>query len=181
MPREFNLILPSDLSAGARAIVRGQAPGARHIQTSVLPTVLSQLEIALKRSARIGRDRQQRFRAPLPPSTPFNTPAALGDVTSQRPAPNAPSTSSRPPFVSDSQARQHRNPKTKIQRPLVRASIGASPRMEARFDNGQQAWWLDVASPTWEDMRALGTVSESILAPDTIDSDGLSSYSTSTL
>jgi magnesium transporter len=28
-----------------------------------------------------------------------------------------------------------------------------------------QAWWLDVASPTWEDMRALGKVSGSPFLP----------------
>ena len=44
----------------------------------------------------------------------------------------------------------------------------------------QQAWWLDVASPTWEDMRAIGKVgSTSILILSMLISSGLAIASSS--
>ncbi|KAF8340419.1 uncharacterized protein EI90DRAFT_3116975 [Cantharellus anzutake] len=53
------------------------------------------------------------------------------------------------------------NPNRGIRRPATGNRSSSTPHLQPEVDSinsWQQAWWLDVASPTWEDMRMLGTL-----------------------
>jgi magnesium transporter len=45
-----------------------------------------------------------------------------------------------------------------MQKSFVRP-IGGTSTINGTLAYGQKVWWLDVASPTWEDMLAIGTAS----------------------
>lgn len=143
VPRNFHLVLPEVPSRGRKA-------QQRTLQTSSLPAVLSQLELALKRSARARRDRHPRYRPTPPAPTISFGPSAV----------HHPSLSHTTPALVNGVQTEEENRRSRQKQPkhLVRPSIGTVGGRDGGFTTGQSAWWLDVASPTWEDMRAIGTV-----------------------
>lgn len=132
VPRDFHLVLPYPPS-------RSRGIQQRVLHTANISTILSRLELAMKRSSRPQKEKQSRFQresaVPISPRT-----LALQNVSPTR-------------IEEDIRRRRLKQP-----RQLVRPSIGLSNQQDGGFGQGRSAWWLDVASPTWEDMRAIGTV-----------------------
>ncbi|KAK7064261.1 hypothetical protein R3P38DRAFT_2823375 [Favolaschia claudopus] len=104
----------------------------RRLQTtSELPLILSQLETALKQSTRARRQRERRIEMDNPKPQPFALPDNI----------KAPS---RAASFTDLNASSQRKGK-------VREGQSAKP-----VPIMPKAWFLDVSSPTWDDMRAIG-------------------------
>ena len=160
IPREFVLYLPPSLyprvSPAKSAVLAGtRSPSypQRVSRTSSLPLILGQLDMALRKSEKARRIHRSRT------MSPEKLPADLASFhDSLRPdtilAPSHP-VSVRDPDVpciakkgkeKETLSRPHTSPPTPI--PI---EIGEGNR-------APKAWWLDISSPTWEDMRAIGKV-----------------------
>ena len=221
IPREFNLFLPdtstlyNQNSLGPDPLFSQRRPGSQPIQTTSLPLVLSNIEQAIRDSAKLRREqlKPSRTNAHPPPHLP-NAPhikerSIIPEIIVNPPAPDTeasgtlspcrdqaasegqstpPERYSSPPVPSGSSAlmpqaaskgRKGHHPK-----PPIRANMGTDDLLKVDGGTGRaamgknnssklatgygsaplneswkKAWWLDVASPTWEDMRMLGTVS----------------------
>jgi magnesium transporter len=145
-PREFALYLPPSLSVEQPRDQPDTGKGEqamRIIWTASLPLVLSQLDTALKRAAKARRS-QIRTRIPrkFPKavSTPHRDYMLPGDVSTQLAPPHTDS-------IPGGKAGKHKD-----------TPASASPEQTTRKFPTKKAWFLDVASPTWEDMRAIGKV-----------------------
>ena len=154
IPREFVLYLPPlpptlGASGKSRTAINTQCVS----RTTSLPTILGQLETALRKSSKIHRSHRSRPQSPEPV-------ALIHDYILPQPL----RVPSRPASFTDL---------TALQAPgkgkgKERISIHGLPRtiisverdeLRAEIDNRKpKAWWLDVSSPTWEDMRAIGKV-----------------------
>lgn len=142
VPRNFHLVLPNTAA-------RSRQVQQRTLQTSSLPLILDQLGLTLKASVHDRRDKQPRFR---------RIPAAAVGVRGSDSNNDGQATTSPPhaPQKSDEEDLTRRRPRQVKQ--LVRPSVGITGQQDGGFSMGKPAWWLDVASPTWEDMRSIGTV-----------------------
>ncbi|KAJ7634263.1 hypothetical protein DFH06DRAFT_1436950, partial [Mycena polygramma] len=135
IPRQFALYLPPSLAS----------PDAnkQHItHTSDLPSILGQLDTALKKSTRARRhqERERTSRPDLDPSRPRHLHFMLPDVVK---------TPSRAASFTDLAALGDVQRKGKLKEGQVPQPPDRSPSMP-------KAWFLDVSSPTWDDMRAIG-------------------------
>jgi magnesium transporter len=144
VPREFHLILP------AFQPPLYMEPPHRILQTSSLSPALAQLIITLRRARRTRSDTILRCsRTPtqlsnmqLPPSDTLDSDSPTDTLGLQ----------------SDTSTKQDRHHiRSKQTQTILRPSIGTASWPGGSVV-GERAWWLDVASPTWEDMRAIGTV-----------------------
>ncbi|KAJ7169842.1 hypothetical protein C8R46DRAFT_897196 [Mycena filopes] len=135
IPRQFALYLPSSLAAGPE-----NSDTHRVTQTASLAPILGQLENALKKSTKAMRQ-QERERRPRPDLDP---PRHLHFML-----PDDVKAPSRAASFTDlaSRGEVHRKGKHR-EGPAVHTS-DKPPSMP-------RAWFLDVASPTWDDMRAIG-------------------------
>jgi magnesium transporter len=149
VPREFCLYLPpAAASQESRAATNKSEP--QTTQTSLLPPIINQLEGILKTSSRFrrtrhrprGRKLQSESRA-IPPESP----------THISPVPNKsnaiPRSASTPDLTTLYNTDKGRRRGFSPVRPQKRVPL---------VDAAPPAWWLDIASPTWEDMRAIGKV-----------------------
>ncbi|KAH7104607.1 hypothetical protein BKA62DRAFT_614212 [Auriculariales sp. MPI-PUGE-AT-0066] len=140
--REYVLYVPSSLSpapgtvlgTGKRTVTTAPAQTAQNAQQRVLRTgslklILAQLDFALKRAAKLRKPPRVRTQNQDSQPTPTST-SQLGT----------------PP-----------NSFTDLQRLRKgKAKAETLPQPESSVESSQRAWWLDVSSPTWDDMRALG-------------------------
>jgi magnesium transporter len=154
IPREFVLYLPPSLyprAAPAKsAVLAGTTYPQRVSHTSSLPLILGQLDMVLKKSEKARRIHRSR---PMSPGRLPADPASFPDYM----LPLAPS---HPVSVTDLGVPRIKK-KGKEKGPLFRPHT--SPPMSIPIEMGEgnrapKAWWLDVSSPTWEDMRAIGKV-----------------------
>ncbi|TFY72859.1 hypothetical protein EVG20_g140 [Dentipellis fragilis] len=147
VPREFALYLPPS----PKTLRSPKAFGTsfdnheqRTLRTTSLPLIISHLEAALKRSSRMARRAQHHSRIPAPYLDPDALPAFLPHQDYMLPS-----------TIDTIQ--------TKLRKGKLRDVSGTpSPDLSSGTPSRgklQQAWWLDVASPTWEDMRTIGKVS----------------------
>jgi magnesium transporter len=130
VPREFVLFLPSEES------------NQRTLRTTSLNLIVTQLQIAIRKSAKLGKDKSEQPRPPRPPIPPL--------LNVQPPTPP----------TSSSDLKRLGNGKGK-QRQALRPSVGIGdlgPTKVLPLGVSPKAWWLDIASPTWDDMRKLGQV-----------------------
>ncbi|KAJ6519779.1 hypothetical protein C8R45DRAFT_852980 [Mycena sanguinolenta] len=131
IPRQFSLYLPPSLASDANS---------QHRQTtSDLPSILRQLDTALKRSTR-ARRQQERERSPHP-ALDLPKPRHLHYML-----PDAVKTPSRAASFTDLSALAESQRKGK----------GKEGQATKRPLSVPKAWFLDVSSPTWDDMRAIG-------------------------
>lgn len=146
VPREFTLLLPSDLAvvhhkASKRpqtAPVQDQSQ-QRIITTDSLPEILRRLDMALKKSAKWKRREDRLLRGTASPMTGLDQkPLALPGVNWKRKAQSE--------YLNDDRVRSTRNATHGLSSESLPVATG-------------QGWWLDVASPTWDDMRSIGQVS----------------------
>lgn len=143
IPRHFTLYLPLSVShrspqnqSGAAVDLEDrQQTNKLPISSTSLPLVLNQLDLAIK------AERNRRFKSPHKAS-------------------NLQSTSFPSPTVHDNQSgsglvhplreakgKHRESPNTAISSPIIDEPLSKS-----------QAWFLDVANPTWADLRAIGKV-----------------------
>ena len=148
VPREFCLYLPP-LGRTASAVEgQSQVHLRRVAKTSSLHSILGQLDTTLKKSAKAWRnkDRIRSFKSPAEqphvPSLPHH------DLPSDIRAP------SRPASFTDLRA-LHRTRKGK-NKDATSSTLPLTDDHENQ--KAPKAWWLDVSSPTWEDIRAIGKV-----------------------
>ncbi|KAJ7244760.1 hypothetical protein B0H12DRAFT_1128650 [Mycena haematopus] len=126
IPRQFALYLPPSLALDTNS---------QRIQTtSDLSSILGQLDTALKRSTRAKRQ-QERERSPHPKFQHLHFML-----------PDAVKTPSRAASFTDISALAEGQRKGK----------GKEGQVTKRSPSMPKAWFLDVSSPTWDDMRAIG-------------------------
>lgn len=167
IPRNFALYVPPhEAEAGRWAppipprVVSGdqdKATNERIIWTTSLPLVLSQVEVAMKRPSRPRRPRG-RSRGP---STRSNGSTPAEQFERQELAHTLATSGVNSATVRKLKKGKQRDPHASFKR--------AEPPTECDPLNLDathvlpKAWFLDVASPTWEDLRALGKVRHSYL------------------
>lgn len=158
IPREFVLYLPPSLySDGAPSMYakgsqgRSQALPQRISRTSSLPPILGQLETALKQFTKARRTNRSRQKSPEPATPGAASPHQDYMLPDFLQAPSGPA-----PFTELNTLRTTRKGK---EREIPERSALTSPNEKGKMDNrAPKAWWLDVSSPTWDDMRAIGKV-----------------------
>lgn len=162
IPREFILYQPPPGSSRASskkfsANEEGNVPSSqRVVQTSSLSLILEQLDSALKKSK---KDRRSRSHSrPMSPERSTQGPSMTKDATSQHldymtDPMLAPS---RPASFTDLAGLPSK--KGKEREGTLRFAV-SKPKAELPTSlRAPKAWWLDISSPTWEDMRAIGKV-----------------------
>ncbi|EIW86760.1 hypothetical protein CONPUDRAFT_79000 [Coniophora puteana RWD-64-598 SS2] len=144
-PRSFTLYLPPTIAPGSIPLndVGDSFDKDSILHTTSLPLVTSQLEAALRRSAKAQRTQNKartRKGAPAGPSRNHHDYMLPESI-------RAPS---RPASFTDLTALRNGKGKQK-EVPLRAGSL-----WDAEVRKQSRAWWLDVASPSWTDMRAIG-------------------------
>ncbi|KAJ3816001.1 hypothetical protein F5876DRAFT_71491 [Lentinula aff. lateritia] len=146
VPRQFSLYLAPALRSAGETL--HQRPGGvddypqRVLLTSSLDSVLSQLDAALKKTTKTRRNRKD-----LTPSR--NSPGITADTHQHLMLPENLKAPSRAASFTDLAALR------KSKKGKARDAIEVLPETE-KFVHAYNPWFLDVASPTSEDMRAIG-------------------------
>ncbi|KAJ3908593.1 hypothetical protein F5879DRAFT_297812 [Lentinula edodes] len=146
VPRQFSLYLAPALRSAGEALL--QKPGGvddhpqRVLLTSSLDSVLSQLDAALKKTTKTRRNRKD-----LTPSRNF--PGITADTHQHLMLPENLKAPSRAASFTDLAALR------KSKKGKTREAIEVLSETE-KFVHAYNPWFLDVASPTSEDMRAIG-------------------------
>ena len=170
VPREFILYTPqtSDSPMG-----RGKARPARDhdgvLRTTSLPEIISELSLALKDNQRFRRAQYALKDSTLashgnntytPPDEGMTVPPLL---VHDYMLPDQGASTSHIRLLENGRGRQ-RGRKGKQRAALSERTPGPVKITKVPSDSEMdQAWWLDVASPTWEDMRAIGKVFKILL------------------
>lgn len=173
VPREFVLFLPPEHSMTPRPPsstfdgVTLSDEQDRIFRTTSLKLVLAQLGTVLKRNAKTQRPPRPAITTTSQKGTSTHTPVPLPSASGKRP--NVPNNVPRVAFdVEPGAARPPRDRRSAINHKKAKGKLWEAPRQifwqaqtHAGVSESQPAWWLDVASPTWDDMRSLGKVSGS--------------------
>jgi len=130
-PREFVLLQPPHLAQKHQ--IAQQDVEERTLRTTSMPLVLSQLENALKKSTKPHRVPQR-----------LSAPDVTGVAQNGEPSTSAHSKKKGKSHVASGTAN-------------TKSFTPPGARKLATKDN-KQSWWLDVSSPTWDDMRELGKI-----------------------
>ncbi|KAH8100685.1 hypothetical protein BXZ70DRAFT_938323 [Cristinia sonorae] len=158
IPREFSLYHPPGEGASKSQgdpLPLGSDEQDGVLQTDSLSLIISRLSIALKDHLRSRRARE------IAQSTPSSEPSSLEQSISSTPSlhftthvPVDPSSLPSSTLASsvDPLHRRGRKGKSKV----GKAGFSSTPRLAERERDMGKAWWLDVASPTPQDMRAIG-------------------------
>jgi magnesium transporter len=165
-PREFLLYSPRLAEASsqkpktrARAVdVGSEPPGV--LRTTALAGILQELSKSMKTTARSRRS-QALSAAPAHAQDPNIRAEGTSEGLRFRDfaLPTVPPSSDyRPVEIED--ARMRRRGRKGKHRSDAPDNVPSATRMvrEPTDADLDRAWWLDVASPTWEDMRAIGKV-----------------------
>ena len=164
VPREFILYTPEipEPHASGRSKPRPVRDEDGVLRTSSLPLIIGELSLALKDNQKNRRAQQAAHESGTTSHTPsrtppeekvFEPPIHIHDYM-------------MPPTVSSSRgpgadtARDRRRGKKGKQRADRPVSGVPPPQVSKTLSDSEldRAWWLDVANPTWEDMRAIGKV-----------------------
>jgi magnesium transporter len=150
IPRHFTLYLPlltalrspQNHSGAAMDIEDRQSTNQSLTSSTSLTLVLNQLDLAITKAGRNRRIRQRHRNPPRNPSSlDFSSfPSQLADDNQFG--------SGLDPRASRSKKGKHRESSTAAES----TSIMEEPTLKP------QAWFLDVANPTWVDLRAIGKV-----------------------
>lgn len=145
VPRQFALYIPPSMShkslrnqPGTAVDLENRQPKDHSLTSSTsLPLVLKQLDLAIRKTARNHRLRQRH-------RSPAANPSSL-DFASQTEHNQSGSVYPRAPRGRKG---KHRESPTRTKSLLITEEPISEP----------QAWFLDVANPTWADLRAIGKV-----------------------
>jgi magnesium transporter len=158
VPREFNLYTPpSSPLQDADLIEEDQEQ--RFIRTFSLDVMLPHLEHIRRKSGKPHRSRRRSCASPneLDHSRPLDPLQAHADALKE-------------PLLKMEKGKGKEKEKVSFTiMPPNPPQIASTSRSDPGEGKPPQAWWLDVASPTWEDMRALGKVSGSPFLPLTVN------------
>lgn len=168
VPREFVLYAPSATeqktkSRGRAVDVGVEPPGV--LRTTSLPLILQGLNKALKDRTRRTQSGAKSLAAPGAPEAgererdAIMAPARHHDYMLPAEASAGPS-GGQYPVLEDARMRR-RGRKGKHRSDVVPAPVAPIPPRMSRDASGSgsdKAWWLDISSPTWEDMRTIGKV-----------------------
>ncbi|KAH7925205.1 hypothetical protein BV22DRAFT_1195365 [Leucogyrophana mollusca] len=152
IPREFTLYLPPSLcpdSAQLSALPSTQ-PNEYISHSSSLPLILSELETALRKPSRARRNREKSRQ---------QTTSSSGSAQHQDSLlPESLRAPSRPASFTDLDGfRAARKGKQKeIPHPIPEVPKMSIFGATHEVRRAPKAWWLDVASPSWDDMRSIG-------------------------
>ena len=157
IPREFGLYLPPSMAPPALQLLNQGDHGKVHAQdqriiwTTSLPLVTNQLDLAIRRSAR-----QRRLRGKQRVSADDNaigetSAAFLPALTPLRYRGSSAPPSNTPPTPSN---RRLKKGKRRAAAELAIARTLAPDVSQTK----PEAWFLDVANPTWADLKAIGKV-----------------------
>ncbi|KAH9837216.1 uncharacterized protein C8Q71DRAFT_591066 [Rhodofomes roseus] len=152
VPRSFDLYVPNPLDPDVLGKEGRPGPGAedRHfIHTDSLPLIIAQLGAALKGNERARRARTETIapehRVPSPPMLHHHYMMPEDFISS------ASSSTQEPTAPRRARKGKKRATALPTATPMSHASSSATEPGDA-----EKAWWLDISSPTWEDMRAIG-------------------------
>lgn len=164
LARHFALYLPPSIALPGRdlgSVPEGNTddPHKREVSTTSLSLVLSHLENIAKRTtkSRRLRGRSRGPHAPLDRSTGMqshrrgyqpHSDCLVGEFR--------PSSSFDPSTAKKSKKGKNREPSAP---PSSKNTLASTPALSKRQRLMPKAWFLDVASPTWADLKSLGKVS----------------------
>ena len=155
IPREFNLYAPPPSPSQDAGVLTDEEP--RIVRTFLLDAMLPHLNPLLRNS---GKHHRSRHRSRIP-RTGLDQHHHLHHLHPQRVH------STKDESNDASRADAPRGPSLTIEKGKERASTMPPPdplqtastsRRDPIAGKPQQAWWLDVSSPSWEDMKTLGRV-----------------------
>jgi magnesium transporter len=150
IPREFVLYMPLTQHA-AGAGTKSQALPQRVSRTSSLPLILDKLEMALKKFTKVRRLHRSR---PMSLAVLSPNPASLHQdymLSDPMLVPRCPASFTDLGTLSITRKGKER------QSPRPHQMFSPMPETN-EANRAPKAWWLDVSSPTWEDIRAIGKV-----------------------
>ncbi|KAI0825063.1 hypothetical protein BC628DRAFT_1375272 [Trametes gibbosa] len=154
VPRGFVLYTPTPSTTGTERGRRREVPHEPVFRTMSLPDVTTRLNVVLKERTKTRRNRAEQTTplSPRPLSPPHNDYMLLDESRVAR------STSGLPVPASLS-----RDPKGKqrASTPYDELTMSGASTTKSQLPGSlnspvPKAWWLDVSSPTWEDMCAIG-------------------------
>lgn len=150
--RGFTLYLPPSLNPEITTTRLSESLDRPHqsvSHTTSLPVALNCLEAALKKASRAkkGKGKQRQFSLGTPPLSLYHD--YMSDDVPCRPASFGDLSAALPPSVQGKQ---------KEFSPGNRTSNESVPGGSHEFNRAPKAWWLDVASPTWDDLQTIGKV-----------------------
>jgi magnesium transporter len=166
--REFVLLLPPHLTVSSRygaTLADGHiGQSKRELKTASLELLLAQLGLALKRNAKTQRPLRQGTANTGPAEEARSEPVGIPERRRKN--------RDSGPRVAFDVSHQHSDPAAPKMNGEPRRDKGKLKEVPRQFflkdnkttaasiekDAQQSCWWLDVASPTWDDMKALGKV-----------------------
>ena len=167
--REFVLLLPKHLElsvppsvSGAGKVDIGDYSSRRELRTASLQLVLAQLGMALKQNAKKSRLSRQ----PMPHNAPQDS-SRVAPLPTVKPDEAASRTQDGPHVAFSVPAHSGTSHPSNIIGEIKKGKgkLREAPRQfflqevsQTPTPDQQPCWWLDIASPTWDDMRALGKV-----------------------
>ncbi|KAJ3558813.1 hypothetical protein NM688_g704 [Phlebia brevispora] len=152
IPREFVLYTPvpaSERKARPRPTVHTDQRGI--LRTTSLQLILSELNVALKSNFRTRRAHERLGTMPphtLPHLAGSSQPVILMPQQDYM-MPYSPEEGKTPSHEAQHHRRGRKGKQRALTEPLPLSRSPLSPKAD-------RAWWLDISSPTWEDMRAIG-------------------------
>ncbi|KAF9229240.1 hypothetical protein BS17DRAFT_771220 [Gyrodon lividus] len=143
VPREFTLYLPPELNFGGLGLSNsGPRYLTEHVyRSSLLPHVLNELESCLKRSSKLRKNKEK---------------ARALSVYQDYALPDSIRAPSRAPSFTDLTALGPSRKGKQKESTGVRLVISPVPGIPLDLRRAPKAWWLNVANPTWDDMRSIG-------------------------
>lgn len=186
IPRGFVLYTPKLPIVGARSQAAAERKAARAalqdpiLRSTSLEVITSRLNTVLRERAKARRVRmehpqtQTQVRATPPtvtvsppsrPLSPLHQDYMLSDASNvARSSPSIPGYGPRRMDGRDGKGKHRASTVQISQSPVVVPSVSPPPSITVEPQRAPKAWWLDVTSPTWEDMCAIGKVRPHITA-----------------
>lgn len=166
--REFVLYTPPSSTTAAPTSSTSKTDSGV-LRTTSLPQILGQLSFSLKDNLKSRRVQEIARTSPphaepspstasVPASTPFLHHDYMIPEDLQRKNMSASESAPSTPPCEEPRKKAKRG-KGKTGRPVVTSSVSAPTIEKVPSErNLDRAWWLDVSSPRWEDMRQIGKV-----------------------
>lgn len=154
VPRQFGLYLPPtlDMPPGLDVVMEGAGGGRsmRIISTTSLSFTINRLDAIMKAS----RSRKSRGRGKEPPraEVPVTHPSPPSRPRSNSGSEFRKSRAAFPAFAASKKRKGKRRAVTAVKSLPTRPVVHSKPPQKLM----PKAWFLDVASPTWADLRAIG-------------------------
>jgi len=140
--RGFTLYIPPNLNVTA-----AQLPSPS--QTTSLPIILDRLEAALKKASRSKKFKEKRPQHSLgAPPLSLHHDHMSGSTIPPRPV----------SFGDISVLQSSISGKDTLYSQGIHTQSEPTPGASHEFNRAPKAWWLDVASPTWDDLQTIGKV-----------------------